>query len=407
MVATTKRNLQLDFLRGIAILLVFGRHLEMPRPGGVTGAFADFWFTIGWLGVDLFFVLSGFLIGGLLISEHQKHGSISVGRFLFRRGLKIYPPYFVFLAYLIFMPTIKAIRAGNDGWATFALEWGNYWPNLLFLQNYVGINPAGHTWTLAVEEHFYLALPFALAALVALGWMRYVPVLAASFIPICLGLRMVSVWTNDPFAAKLSASHLRLDALMFGVAVRGIAAYYPDLFARARPWRIQLLAAWLILWLPIVLLNPANFWIRTFGLTGTFLGSAACLLATYQTHAADFGRFAPVITRVASVVAWIGVYSYGIYLWHVTVIGILERVAAQRIFAMVGSAYGVAWLIAAVIVSTGAILVGVVLSKLIEWPVLRFRDRFFPSRSSSVPEQGTQNREPLPSSIPTQVASTA
>src|SRR5687768_11091781 len=70
-----KRVLQLDVLRGTAILLVIGRHLEIARPEGVVGFFAGLWFTIGWLGVDLFFVLSGFLIGGLLLSEHRKTGT--------------------------------------------------------------------------------------------------------------------------------------------------------------------------------------------------------------------------------------------------------------------------------------------------------------------------------------------
>ena len=85
------RNLQLDVLRGMAILLVMGRHLEMPRPDGGIGVLAEAWLTIGWLGVDLFFVLSGFLIGGLLLMELDKHGTIAVLRFLIRRGLKIYP----------------------------------------------------------------------------------------------------------------------------------------------------------------------------------------------------------------------------------------------------------------------------------------------------------------------------
>jgi len=119
--------------------------------------------------VDLFFVLSGFLIGGLLVSELHHHGHIDIGRFLIRRGLKIYPPHFVFIGYLMLMPVAKAILAGNNVWTTFTTEWGKYWPNLLFLHNYVGTNPAGHTWTLAVEEHFYLLLPFLLAGLVWLG----------------------------------------------------------------------------------------------------------------------------------------------------------------------------------------------------------------------------------------------
>ncbi len=155
-----KRNLQLAVLRGIAVLLVFGRHLELPKPEGLVGTFAGAWLRIGWLGVDLFFVLSGFLIGGLLVTELHKHGRIDVARFLSRRGLKIYPAYFVFIAYLMFMPAAKGLLRGESVWAV-PVEWSLYWPNFLFLQNYVGNNPTGHTWTLAVEEHFYLMLPFA------------------------------------------------------------------------------------------------------------------------------------------------------------------------------------------------------------------------------------------------------
>src|SRR5688572_11329479 len=100
----SKRNLQLDVLRGVAILLVFGRHLEIPRPEGMMGTFAEVWYRLGWIGVDLFFVLSGFLIGGLLVTELQKHGRIDVTRFLVRRGLKIYPAYLVFIGFLMLMP---------------------------------------------------------------------------------------------------------------------------------------------------------------------------------------------------------------------------------------------------------------------------------------------------------------
>ena len=163
----SSRNLQLDVLRGVAVLLVFGRHLELPEPDGLAGIAARVWFRIGWLGVDLFFVLSGFLIGGLLLTEHARHGRIDVGRFLIRRGLKIYPAYLVFIGYLVCMPLLKVALRGDDPVPVLAAQWQLYWPNLLFLQNYIGTNPAGHTWTLAVEEHFYLLLPWLLVALAA------------------------------------------------------------------------------------------------------------------------------------------------------------------------------------------------------------------------------------------------
>lgn len=140
-----KRNLQLDVLRGLAILLVIGRHMEVKRPEGVLGVLADAWYKVGWIGVDLFFVLSGFLIGGLLLTELEKHGSIDILRFLIRRGLKIYPLYFVFMVYLIFMPAVKTAISGADIFETLRIRWDLLWPNFLFLQNYVGGNPIGHT----------------------------------------------------------------------------------------------------------------------------------------------------------------------------------------------------------------------------------------------------------------------
>lgn len=83
------RNTGLDLLRLVAILLVLGRHL---LPGYENNTFLSIWRTGGWVGVDLFFVLSGFLVSGLLFEEYKKRGSLDLKRFLIRRGFKIYPP---------------------------------------------------------------------------------------------------------------------------------------------------------------------------------------------------------------------------------------------------------------------------------------------------------------------------
>jgi peptidoglycan/LPS O-acetylase OafA/YrhL len=387
--ATNRRNVQLDLLRGIAILLVFGRHLEISRPNGVMGVFAEGWFRIGWLGVDLFFVLSGFLIGGLLLSEYAKHGKIDVTRFYVRRGLKIYPPYLVFLAYLILVPCVKALSKGGDALAVFATEWGRYWPNFLFLQNYVGQNPAGHTWTLAVEEHFYLLLPLLLWFLARSGRMRMILPVCGMAVLVCLSLRCLSIGLNDPYAVKMAASHFRLDALLFGVGLRAIAQFYPERFAATRRWRGVLLISGVLLWVPNLFVEPGSVVIRTIGLTGTFLGSAAFLIAAYQTKAADFGRFSWIVGVTARGLAWIGFYSYAIYLWHVTAMGILERVMADRLSVWLGGSGSLWWLACAGVISTGAILAGVAAAKIVEWPVLRIRDRYFPTRSGTLPAPAT------------------
>src|SRR5689334_22927959 len=92
------RSLQIDMLRGIAILLVLGAHyVVVPSDLGVFQPLADAWRRIGWAGVDLFFVLSGFLVSGLLFAEYQKKQNVDVRRFVIRRGFKIWPPYFACL----------------------------------------------------------------------------------------------------------------------------------------------------------------------------------------------------------------------------------------------------------------------------------------------------------------------
>src|SRR3954467_2052645 len=145
-----RRIVGLDLLRLLAVGLVLGRHLWDAPPSLPEGARAFFaaWQRGGWVGVDLFFVLSGFLVSGLLFTEFRAHGSISPLRFYARRAWKIYPPYLVMIA-----ATTGAILAQG-----FVFERIQLVAEVLFFQNYVkGL--WNHTWSLAVEEHFYLLLP--------------------------------------------------------------------------------------------------------------------------------------------------------------------------------------------------------------------------------------------------------
>ena len=138
------RNFNLDALRGIAIMLVVLFHLDVPvfRTGG-------------WIGVDLFFVLSGFLISGLLFREWTTTGTINIPRFYIRRGFKIYPPFYVLLAVTV------AVNLVAPGIPSFPVTVRTAFAEATFTQNYFqGI--WGQTWSLAVEEHFYLLLPVVL-----------------------------------------------------------------------------------------------------------------------------------------------------------------------------------------------------------------------------------------------------
>src|SRR5437867_1416823 len=146
--ARPKRNQSLDVLRCVAILLVLGRHLD----------YYPLWSKIGWIGVDLFFVLSGFLVSGLLFHEFKEHGRINFRRFILRRGLKIWPAFYTYiLITAVLVAFIQYHRAG-------AFPWRQFVTTSLFLRFYFPSDSRffDHIWSLAVEEHFYLILPLAL-----------------------------------------------------------------------------------------------------------------------------------------------------------------------------------------------------------------------------------------------------
>src|ERR1035441_4294981 len=91
----TRRNTNLDALRGIAILMVLGRHAGLAVDYlHATNPFTFYTMRIGWAGVDLFFVLSGFLISGLLFADYSQWGRIHLKRFYIRRGFKIWPAFY-------------------------------------------------------------------------------------------------------------------------------------------------------------------------------------------------------------------------------------------------------------------------------------------------------------------------
>lgn len=139
------RNKRLDVLRCIAILQVLFYH-----GGGVMEYFA----RAGWIGVDLFFVLSGFLISGLIFSEYRKNGTIQFKRFFIRRGFKIYPAFYSFV---VFIALVELYRHHFSPFRRYLHEIffvQSYWPGIWV-----------YTWSLAVEEHFYILLPLLLLLL--------------------------------------------------------------------------------------------------------------------------------------------------------------------------------------------------------------------------------------------------
>jgi peptidoglycan/LPS O-acetylase OafA/YrhL len=326
---------------------------------------------IGWAGVDLFFVLSGFLISGLLFTDYQERGRIDIARFYIRRGLKIWPAFYALIAAGLLA---DAVSRGHHFSAKGLL------PELVFMQDYFhGI--WGITWSLAVEEHFYLTLPLVLALMIRRDKDRpfaAMPYLFASIAVFSLACRFavgwrisggdnLSFWRTDNPYIWLFPTHLRMDGLTFGVLIGYYYRFRPRVFERIASWR----GGWIVIAAGVAVLSTfpcEDRNMHTWGFTALYV-SAGFLVA----KAVAFEGPRP-IQSISGLLARIGFYSYSIYLWHVFY---LWRVVPHFHIASHVVLY---WCF-----FVGAILFGIAAAKVIEVPVLRFRDRMFPSVSQRRP----------------------
>jgi peptidoglycan/LPS O-acetylase OafA/YrhL len=328
------RNRSLDVLRGVAVLLVFGVHFPYY---GILHA--------GWIGLDLFFVLSGFLISGLLFKDYREHGRIRLKRFMFRRAMKIWPPLYVFLGVIGVFIWRDAHSFPSRSFLASALFYRNYMP---------GVDEPiviGHTWSLAVEEHFYLLLPLLLILLAyrnrkSSDPFASIPIIFAVLAPVSLAMRF--------FANDVTATHLRLDGLFAGVTLRYLYDFKPHLFEKLR--NVYAAAATVTIAFLIFAYGTPRLK-GTIGLTAAYLGFGLLLAwAISKEPVTKAGRF------MVNAIAAIGVYSYSIYLWHVPVIFLFRGSWGQTALSF--------WSALA-----ASLLVGIAMAKLVELPALRLRDK--------------------------------
>lgn len=360
---TTRREIELDFIRGIAILMVLIFHYRTHNLL-ITSLVLNRIQGFGWTGVDVFFILSGFLVGGLLMKEWQRTGSVDSIRFLKRRAFKIWPGYYAF----VFVAAVIHVRLLSSF----------FWQNLFNLQDYIPSSLA-HTWSLAVEEQFYLSLAALFALWSARHWRPRT--LLTTCIALSLSVEALRAFLCLHGHPVYFYAHTRLDGLLLGVALAAIHTFWPQWFHKLQQQRLLLLTIVAIgLWRlyvdrdaypePDALSSP-------FLITFVDYAAAALLLLLYRRR--------PTHTRPYRLVALSGIYSYGIYLWHVSV----ER--------------PVNWAVAhvphqlAIITSTFlpyllAIPLGIIATKAIEFPFLRLRPRLVPSRTPEpqIPEPAAQ-----------------
>jgi peptidoglycan/LPS O-acetylase OafA/YrhL len=366
-----KRSLPIDILRAVAVILVLGRHME-PCPPEINRFFfklSSVWHLGGWIGVDLFFVLSGFLVSGLIFKEHQQWGAISLKSFFIRRGFKIYPAFWC----LIFITIALKLIGGRQ------ITGPQVASELLFFQNY-GTPLWGPNWSLAVEEHFYFLLALLLFGLAVRPQsskpFAAIPVIFAGIGLLCLlGRLLTAHFLPYDHSTHLFPSHLRLDSLFFGVLLSYFYHYHREGFLKFSSRH-----RWLLVALGVLLLSPAFVFqlektpfLYTFGLSVLYLGCGMILLAAV-------GVALPK-NAFLGLAGFVGTHSYSIYLWHMP----LEKWGVPVGMRLLGRHWNWYWY--ASLYFLGAIVFGIIAARVIEFPVLRIREKLFPPRSRPLSEK--------------------
>lgn len=349
----------LDGVRAVAILLVMMHHFR-HTPGCPEWLK---WFGLrGYVGVDIFFVLSGWLVGGQLMRTLRETGSVDVTRFWFRRWMRTLPVYGVTLGLF---------------WATGWVDVRHPFLLAIFVQNYLHPGEWLVTWSLCIEEHFYLVLPLLVMVLRAVA-MRSVPVAVGVVALLVLGSPVARAWVHPQVQAEgympfllnhYVRTHLRLDGLFMGAALAAVWTFLPALQARLLRHARALAACGLVL----AVGTAWNPWFSGFtsrgeermaflpwvpGFTLVSLGTLMLIPWCVRPAHVRAARRMPVATFIAE-------HAHTLYLVH--------EVARNLCFAFL-KPYALPFvplLAAAVASSLG---MAVVLRRAVEGPVLRVRD---------------------------------
>lgn len=352
---------ELDVLRCVAIALVLFRHSEglIQRVPGWPGEILQALARWGWVGVDLFFVLSGFLVSGILFKAWKDRSQMSLSRFWVRRAFKILPGFWVYLGF------ITAVVA----WRESQFPWGRFLAEMFFVQNYLqGL--AGQTWSLAVEEHFYWLLPLVIPFYRRPSVLTRGGAVLMTFTAIALLMLVLRMITHLrlPYShsTHLYPSHLRLDALFAGVTLSHLYWFHRETLDRVVQRWGKGIGCGIVLCLLPALIVPieSSGWISTLGLTANAIGFVL-LAAVLLVRGLPWYRPLQGVYHAAGLV---GTWSYGIYLWHLEVIGRLEFYGRDRVGPVPLLILGFA----------GSIGLGWLVTRWLERPLLKLRDRYFP-----------------------------
>lgn len=371
----------LDTLRALAIALVFMYHYMVFVSRESTFGWAS---DVGWVGVDLFFVLSGYLIGHQLFSGIAKGGALSLKDFYARRALRTWPAFWVVLAAYFVFPSALGGKTPPPLW-TF----------LTFTQNF-GLQPGtafSHAWSLCVEEQFYLVLPLAVLIALRVGSRRaqaWVALAALMAIGIAARAVLWSSYGREAGGAIMGyhpniyyATLCRFDEFLPGVAVALLRNAHPRLWQRLLAHgQAVLLVGVAAVTVMLVAVSQAyyidgygyGFFMTVFGYSLIALAFAILVVAALSPTSLLHRVRIPGAHRLA-------LWSYSIYLTHKAVAHLLHGL---------GERVGVSGALLVGVITLASLLVGALLYRIVEAPFIALRDRVVPS-SFPVPAQSSFN----------------
>ncbi|MDQ6782831.1 MAG: acyltransferase [Actinomycetota bacterium] len=305
----------LDGVRGIAVLLILALHatyLLVPRLAGqyVPGAF---------IGVDIFFVLSGFLITSLLLEEWDRNRRLAMRRFYRRRARRLFPALWVVMTVQLIYTLIAhdPLRSELKGLAAMFSYVGN------FSWRFGAVVPSafGQTWSLAVEEQFYLLWPLVLIVLIRLRSRQLVTAVMCTLIAAAFVCRAVLFNVGVPWVEVYVQTEARFDALIMGALLAHL------LHSGWRPPRwIGIYGALGTGFLAVVVVSAhgPDGWLFDGGYDLVAFASAIIIATVLDSRS--------VMARVLAIgpLRFIGRLSYSLYLWHVFVFLVVERAWPTR-----------------------------------------------------------------------------
>ncbi len=377
--SSSTRLASLDGLRGWAVVLVVLDHAGVPGLGAG-----------GVVGVSLFFVLSGFLITGILLAELEATGRLDVPAFYLRRALRLVPALWLMLAVIVAV-LVAWVGLGWPQVRGWVVPAATYLTDVLAQVGETG--PFGHTWTLAVEEQFYLVWP-ALLALVVLPLRRRRRAARALLLVVLVALTAASVWSRTELASAGTAQDLlaalrRPDSNAFGLTAGAVLAV-----AYRSGWRPRPAARWAALPLAVTL-AVLGYLMAPFGLNGPVWVSVAAAAVGLLLVTVSVGERRTVLA--AGPLRHVGRVSYGWYLWHFPLIWLVQQLwppaGGRPVLDLVVHGVPVTrgWAMAA------AVLLSLLLAEASFWglerPVLRLKRRFERSQLRSPEDKAIDLRE--------------